>query len=322
MPGLFDLPRDQLSSYGGSNPRPADFDLYWDTALTESAAAPLRSDFVVNGEIPTRVAECFDLWFAGADGARLHAKFARPRAPHRPAPALLLFHGYSDSSRDWWHMIPWVAEGFCVAWLDCRGQGGLSQDPGGHGGNTLQGHIIRGVEDPDPRKLYYRQAFLDTERLARLVASLPEVDSSRMAAFGASQGGGLTLACAALSPLISRAVAVYPFLSDYRRVYEMDLAKAAYEEITQFFLRRDPRHEREDEFFTRLGYVDIQHLAPRIRADTLMITCLQDTICPPSTQFAAYNKISAPKRVVFYPDHGHYPMIGGDDLAFRHVASI
>jgi len=30
-----------------------------------------------------------------------------------------------------------------------------------------------------------------------------------------------------------------------------------------------------------------------------------DTICPPSTQFAAYNKITSPKDMVIYPDYGH-----------------
>lgn len=322
MPGLFDLPRDKLLSYTGTNPRPADFDLYWDAALAESRAAPLNAVFEPNPTLSIRAAECFDLWFAGADGARLHAKFVRPRHRPAPGPALILFHGYSDSSRDWLHMIPWVAEGFCVAWFDCRGQGGLSQDPGGQLGGTLNGHIIRGAEDPDPRKLYYRQTFLDTERLARVLAALPEVDSGRLVCSGFSQGGGLSLACAALSPLIRRCASVYPFLCDYQRVYELDLAKDAYEELARHFLRHDPRHEREREFFLRLGYIDVQHLAPRIRADTLMITCLQDTICPPSTQFAAYNKITAPKRVVFYPDHGHYPMNGGEDLLFNHLGSI
>lgn len=34
---------------------------------------------------------------------------------------------------------------------------------------------------------------------------------------------------------------------------------------------------------------------------------LRDEICPPSTQFAAYNKITAPKEAVIYPDFGHEP---------------
>ncbi|MFP4500301.1 MAG: acetylxylan esterase [Candidatus Hydrogenedentota bacterium] len=32
---------------------------------------------------------------------------------------------------------------------------------------------------------------------------------------------------------------------------------------------------------------------------------LMDTTCPPSTQFAAYNKITAPKQALVYPDFSH-----------------
>lgn len=322
MPGLFDLPREQLFSYAGRNPRPADFDAYWDTALAESRARSLDIELRPNPTLSSRAAECFDLTFAGVDGARIHAKYARPRGLAAPAPTILEFHGYSGDSGDWAHRLGWISEGFCVAALDCRGQAGLSQDPGGVRGNTLRGHIIRGAEDPDPTRLLYRQIFLDTARLAAAAMTFPEVDAARLGTTGGSQGGALSLACAALEPRVRRVASVFPFLCDYQRVWELDLAKDAYEELKMHFMWRDPRHEREQEFFTRLGYIDVQHLAARIRGDVLMITGLMDTICPPSTQFAAYNKITAPKQVVFYPDFGHANLPGSSDLIFNHLAAL
>jgi cephalosporin-C deacetylase len=147
--------------------------------------------------------------------------------------------------------------------------------------------------------------------------SFPEVDPERVGAFGGSQGGGLTLACAALEPRVKRAALLFPFLCDYQRVWEMDLAKDAYEELRLYFRLFDPRHERERETFTRLGYIDCQHLAPRIKADVLMFTGLMDTVCPPSSQFAAYNKITARKDVVIYPDFAHEILPDYTDLAFN-----
>lgn len=49
-----------------------------------------------------------------------------------------------------------------------------------------------------------------------------------------------------------------------------------------------------------------------------MFTGLMDNICPPSTQFAAYNKITSPKQMVIYPDFGHegLPDSGSKTLAF------
>ena len=61
-----------------------------------------------------------------------------------PYPAVLQFHGYGSNSGDWIDKLPYVAQGMTVAVLDCRGQGGLSEDPGGVPGTTQHGHFIRG----------------------------------------------------------------------------------------------------------------------------------------------------------------------------------
>jgi len=269
---------------------------------------------------PARFAECFDLWFTGVGGARIHSQYVRPRTEGKH-PAVLRFHGYTMSAGDWFDKLPWAAQGFAVAAMDVRGQGGLSQDVGGDTGTTLGGHIVRGLSD-HPDKLLFRQIFLDTVQLARVVIGLKEIDADRVVATGASQGGGLALACAALEPRVVRAAPVYPFLSDYRRVWEMDLARDAYEGLTYYFTRFDPTHQHEDEAFTRLGYIDIQHLADRIKARVLMGTALMDMICPPSTQFAAYNKITAPKEMVLYPDFGHDDLPGHSDRIFEFLSQV
>lgn len=321
---LIDLPLPKLRRYRGRNPRPTDFDRYWREALHELDQTSPRAELVPNGTLSTESAECFDLWFDGVGGARLHGKYVRPREQagagrHR---TVLMFHGYSANSGDWLPKLSYVGEGFCVAALDCRGQGGLSEDPGGVAGPTFHGHIVRGLADADPRKLYYRAQYLDTVQFARVIMARPEVDPRRVGVTGNSQGGGLTLACAALEPRIRRAAAVHPFLCDYQRVWELDLAKDAYGELTDFFRYFDPKHERQEEIFTRLGYIDVQHLAPRIKAEVLMFTGLMDAICPPSTQFAAFNRIRSRKEMVIYPDFRHEDMPGGADRAFNFMMGL
>jgi cephalosporin-C deacetylase len=321
MPLTFDKPLPELRVYQGINPRPADFDAYWAASLAEVRALDPQVELRPLRTLAPRAAECFDLLFTGVGGARIHAKYVRPKSPG-PHPTLLQFHGYSANSGDWCDKLGWVSEGYAVAALDCRGQGGASEDVGGVKGTTLNGQIIRGLDDPDPRKLLFRQIFLDTVQLARVVLGFPEVDAGRVAAMGASQGGALTLACAALEPRICAAIPVYPFLCDYQRVWEMDQAKDAYDELRRYFRSFDPRHEREAEVFTRLGYIDVQHLAPRIRGEVLFFTGLMDTICPPSTQFAAFNKIAAPKRMVLYPDFGHEFLPGQGDQTLEFLRRL
>ena len=308
-----DKPLAELLTYPGRNPCPPDLDSFWDRSLAEMHALGTACE-LVPASVTARHAECFDLYFTGVGGARVHAKYLRPKNSRIRHPAVLLFHGYSGNSGDWFEKLAWLNEGCCVAALDCRGQGGFSEDVGGVKGPTLRGHIIRGLalEQP-PEKLLYRDIFLDTAQLARIVMGLPEVDPMRVGATGGSQGGALTLACAALEPAIKLAAPIFPFLCDYRRVWEMDLAKDAYEELRTYFRHFDPLHQQEEALFTRLGYIDCQFLAKRIRATVLMAVGLMDTVCPPSTQFAAYNKITAPKELAIYPDFGHEGLPGLSD---------
>ncbi len=317
---MVDMPLGQLQEYQGRNPRPDDFDAYWDRALAEMRAIDPKVELTPY-PLKTSFADCFELRFTGVGGSRVHAKYLRPKQSTGRHPAILQFHGYSGNSGDWVEKLSYVSQGYTVAALDCRGQGGLSENVEGVKGNTLRGHIIRGLDDA-PEKLYYRQVYLDTAQLAKIVMEMPEVDPDRVGATGGSQGGGLTLACAALEPRIRRAAPVFPFLCDYRRIWEMDLAVAAYEELKTYFRLFDPLHAREDEIFTRLGYIDNQHLAPRIQAEVLMPVGLMDTICPPSTQFAAYNKITSKKSLLIYPDFGHEGLPGCNDRIFDFLADL
>ncbi|MCB9159233.1 MAG: acetylxylan esterase [Caldilineaceae bacterium] len=320
MPLLFDMPMEQLREYQGVNPRPGDFDAFWDRGLAEVRALDPQVE-LVPADFQAPFADCYHMYFTGTGGARVHAKLLRPKQSDGPHPAVLMFHGYSGNAGDWSEKLGYVAMGYTVAALDCRGQGGLSEDRGGVTGWTLRGHIVRGLGD-DPEKMLYRHIFLDTALLARIVMEMDDVDATRVAATGGSQGGGLTLACAALTPEIKLAAPVFPFLCDYRRVWDLELAKDAYAELEEWFRRFDPLHEREDAVFTQLGYVDVQHLAPRIRGQVVMTVGLNDRICPPSTQFAAYNKIPSTKSLRIYPDFGHENLPGNSDAIFAFLSAL
>jgi cephalosporin-C deacetylase len=318
---LIDMPLEELRSYAGRNPKPADFDRYWDESLAEMRAIDPKIELIPY-DIGSNSADLFHLYFTGVGGARVHAQYLRPKHATGKHPAVVRFHGYNWFSGDWQEKLMWTSQGYSVAALDVRGQCGLSQDVGGTRGRTSGGHFIHGMDDDDPKKMLFRSVFLDTAQLANIVMQMPEVDPDRVGVHGGSQGGALTLACAALEPRVKKAAAHHPFLSDYQRVWEMDLAVAAYQELKDYFRWFDPAHEREAAIFERLGYIDIQHLAPRIRGEVWMGCGLMDTICPPSSQFAAFNKIAAPKQVVIWPDYGHEVPPGGHDAVFRFLSDL
>lgn len=317
---LIDLPLEELKKYQGINPCPKDIDQYWDLALTEMRAVDPCIELIPSSfQVP--FAECFDLYFIGVKGARIHAKYIRPKNFTDPHPAILQFHGYSGNSSDWSEKLNFVALGYSFASMDCRGQGGLSEDIGGVKGNTFHGHLIRGLDDC-PENLLFRQIFLDTAQLASIVMNMPEVDENRVGAMGGSQGGGLTLACASLEPRIKRLVPVHPFLCDYQRVWKMDLDVDAYVEIRDYFRWFDPTHKSEKDTFTKMGYIDVKNIVKRIKGEVLMGSGLMDKICPPSTHFAAYNRIESKKDIVIYPDFGHEFLPDFADLAYEFMMGL
>ena len=317
---MLDMPLEQLRAYTGRNPRPADHDEYWARALAALDAQDPQPEFV-KADFQVPGAECYDLYFTGVGGSRIHCRFVRPEKIGKPAPALLQFHGYGGNCGSWSEKLSWVSMGYVVCAMDTRGQNGDSEDRGSVHGNTLSGQIMRGMNDPDADNMYYRNVYLDTALVARIVMGLDYVDETRVSATGGSQGGALTIACAALTPGLYKAVPMVPFLCDYKRVWEMDLAVNAYADIKEYFRHFDPTHAREEEVFTRLGYIDLVHLAPRIKAKLQMHTGLMDNICPPSTQFAMYNHLTCEKSVVIYPDYAHETPRDAGDIAMQFIVN-
>ncbi len=301
---LIDMPLAQLKEYRGVNPCPADFSAFWDASLAQMRALDPQVEYkAANFSAPGLI--CQELYFTGMHGVRVQCNFVRPAQGEGPHPGALFFHGYTGAANGFLSMLPYAYAGFYCLAMAVRGQGGKSQDTPVALGPSCYGQVVRGLHSDDPADFYFRDVFLDAAQAAGILMAMPQVDENRVGALGGSQGGGLTLACAALEPRIAVACAAYPFLSDYRRVWDMDLDDLAYIGLRKYFRVFDPLHEKEEEIFYKLGYVDVQNLSPRIKARVLMATGLMDVVCPPSTQFAAYNKITSPKQSLIYPDYGH-----------------
>lgn len=310
---IIDFLTASYKDYTGMGIKPTDFDEFWDKAKSEVDDLPLTYE-LEKVDIPSQVAEFYYLKFKGVGGATLVCQLIKPLKKQPKHPGMLMFHGYHGSSGDFVDKLSWVAEGYIVMAMDCRGQGGLSEDVTVANGTTLKGHIIRGVED-GPENLYFRSVFLDTYQCAKILASFADVDEQQLVTSGGSQGGALALVCAALYPEIKKTLAIYPFLSDYRKLFQLDIGvtATAYEELHYWFRQRDPLHKREAEFFDTLEYIDIQHLVERIKASVIWPIGLADAITPPATQFAVYNRLECPKEMIIFPEYGHDHLPGLND---------
>jgi cephalosporin-C deacetylase len=132
----------------------------------------------------------------------------------------------------------------------------------------------------------------------------------------------MTVACAALERRTKRAAPAFPFLSDCKRVWDIDMAVDAYAELKEYFRHFDPRQTRGQEIFEKHGYIDIQFLAVRVKADDLWSTSLMDTICLPLSQFAAYNKLICHISIDIYPDFGQESLPEYNDRTFDFLTGL
>ena len=224
---ILDMSLEKLYEYRGISPLPEDFDEFWNSQLRELDDLDIKLE-LKKADFESPIAECYDLYFNGIDGTRIYAKFMKPKEVKGEMPALLEFHGYEERSNDWSNNLHYVASGICVAVMECRGQDYLKEDSCKFKSFKSKGHIVRGLVE-GREKLLFKNIFLDTAILARIVMNMEWVDAERVFATGGSQGGALALACAALENRIKGVYAYYPFLCDYKRIWVMDLGGDSYE---------------------------------------------------------------------------------------------
>lgn len=309
---VVDMPLEKLRKYKGTNPIPKDFDLFWDNRMEEVYNHHL--DYYLTCSEIEGFSSCdyYDLWFKGINGEKVYAKYIKPKLDYK-IPLILQFHGYPGASRGWFEQSSFVGMGCAVLAMDCPGQGGKGEDIGGYKGATVSGHIISGL-DGNTKDMYYVRLFQNASILCRIAQELEDIDSNRIYANGASQGAGIALVCSSLNPIIKRCAALYPFLSDYKRVYDMDLDLVAYEGLRYYSRWFNTMGEKEDEVFEKLGYIDVHNFAHRLKSEVLFGTGLMDNICPPSTQFAVYNNITSKKKHIIFPDYTHEEISAFDDM--------
>jgi len=299
------MPLDELRRYRPDLPEPHDLDDFWRDTLAEARAAggPATRTAAVS-PITEMIVE--DLTFPGFGGEPVSAWIIRPHGSDdgRRHPVVVEYNGYGGGRGLAGERVNWALAGYVHVFMDTRGQGsgwgtgGVTADP--HGSTPASdGFMTRGILDP--REYFYRRVFTDAARLVDAVRELPFVDPDRVALTGGSQGGGITIAAAALTG----PTALMPdvaFLCDFRRGVDVAIG-GPYQEIARYLAVHRDHVER---VFATTAYVDGAVLAPRITAPALFSVALMDDVVPPSTTFAAFNRLgSTDREIEVYGFNGH-----------------
>lgn len=301
---LFDKPLSELRTYLAPDTEPADFDAFWARTLSETAAYPLDARFEPVEDTIYELVRVSDVTFNGFGGQPIKGWLIEPAGNTRRLPCIVTYIGYGGGRSLPVDHVATAAAGFVNFVMDTRGQGsswapGATPDDVGSGAH-YPGFMTKGIESPET--YYFRRVYADAVRAIEAAATHPHVDPARIAVAGGSQGGGISIAAAALAPdRVKLAMPDVPFMCHIRRATEIT-DSLPYNEIVRYL---KCHRDRVEQAFRTLAYFDGVNLAPRIRARCLFSVGLMDPICPPSTVFAAYNRVNAPKDIRWYDYNEH-----------------
>lgn len=294
-----DLRYDELLDYAPQVRAPSDLRPFWDEALEQLRQVELAVR--LSPAAPAlRGVSCSAVEFTSLGGTRVRGWYLRPEGDGGNLPGAVVYHGYGGRGARPLELYPLAAQGVAVLSVDCRGQCGEVADAPADEYGHARGWLTQGIRSPST--YYYRSVYADAVQALEVLSGFDEVDETRIAVTGPSQGGALSLAAAALSPRPMFVWADIPFMCHLER--GVDIASdGPYPEIADF-LRRMPT--LEDTVWQTLAYFDNLVLAPWITAPTVITAGLWDDVCPPSTVFPTYARLGTEdKQLRSYPCLGH-----------------
>ena len=269
---------------------------FWAATRSILDETPMDATVTENPDRSGREYETWDVALNSYGGQRLRAFYTAPR--HRSAPgkfpAMLAVPGYGGGKDIPYHV---VMQGFAVLTLFPWAQGESIAEGDLPAGATKLTHNVT-----DRDNYYYRAGYMDCVRGLDFLAERDEVDSARMGMWSRSQGGGFTLATAALDQRLAAAVAEEPFMCNYP--VAIDIETRPYHELSNY-VKEHP--EQRQAMLDTLHYFDTMTLADAIECPILVNMGMADTTCPPATIVPVFERIKAHKSLLVYPDLTHSP---------------
>jgi cephalosporin-C deacetylase len=309
----FDMPLERLREYRTQTAEPDGLDEWWAERLQRARAQAEPAAFAPHEPDVYHPFRVFDAEFSGFGGDRIRAWYLKPAGEASKIVVKFIGYGGGRGAPAEHMLLP--ALGYAVFVMDSRGQGGRwtygATGDGTEGPENSQ-VMSRGIASPED--YYYTRMFTDAALAVDAAVELS--DGAPVAVSGASQGGGLALAAAALHrDKVAVCHADMPFLCDIQRAITL-APHAPYTEIPEFLAENVALI---DTALNTLRYIDCALLARRITATSLLSVGLMDDVCPPSTVFAAYNEITADKEIAVYPYSGHSVPRAHAEWQLRHL---
>jgi len=255
---LLGQPRSDLEVYRPPLTKQSDFDEFWSETLAQYVQREPIAELTKIASPITEI-EIFDVVVPGFNNDPIKGWYLTPRDIEGTRPVIVIFEGYGGGRGNFNEWLFWANCGFPTLVMDTRGQGGghrRGDTPDGPyaRGSSSAGFMTMGIESKE--NYYYRRVFSDAVAFVRAAKSLPHADSQRIITTGGSQGGGIALAAASLSPEVFATMPDVPFLCHIHRAIELT-DSFPYQEIVNYC-----RIHRTDssQALETLTYFDVMNL--------------------------------------------------------------
>lgn len=274
---------------------PDDFSAFWAKAIAENANIPMEAKVEPLPNLSNDKVNVFQVNIQNhKPGMRLYGILCVPKAPGK-YPAVL--------------KVPGAGVRAYKGDVKLAEKGVITFEIGIHGiPVTLDSMVYENLKfgallgypsfNLDNRDNYfYKHVYLGCLRANDFLFSLPEFDGTNLMVAGGSQGGALSIVTAALDKRVKALSCFYPALSDLNG-YQNGRAGG----WPHMFNKKENASKEKVE---TSRYYDAVNFARFITVPGFYSFGYNDETCPPTSMYASFNSISAPKTFYIVKETGH-----------------
>jgi cephalosporin-C deacetylase-like acetyl esterase len=278
---------------------PKDFRAFWEKAVKEARATPLKCDREYQKDLSDDKADVYLVRLQTDRRHHLYGYLLYPKnAQAGSCPVVLTPPGAGVktikevTSRNYYqenNMIRFVTEIHGM-------RPTMDENDFNDIRSAFSEYLEMGLDNPD--NYYMKHVYVALVRCIDYLTSLPEWDGQHVAVMGGSQGGALSIIAAALDSRIDLCVANHPALSD------MAAGSAG---LTSGY----PHFKAERGLYTdanirTMAYYDVVNFARYVKCPTFMTWGFNDNTCPPTTSYAVWNVLKCEKESLITPINEHW----------------
>lgn len=278
--------------------RPADFNSFWEKGKAELKNVPMDMKMTLLPERSSANSNVYVVNVQGYGNSRLYGMLAVPKKEGK-YPAVLQVPG--AGIRPYFPDLEVADQGVIVFTIGIHGipvdMQPVVYDNLNNG--ALKGYFFFNADNKD--RYYYKRVYLNCVRANDVIASLPQFDGVNLAVSGNSQGGALSIITAALDNRVKHLAAVHPALSDLTGYLHGRAGGWPH-----IFSESNQWYSNSTQVKETIAYYDVVNFAKDVKVNGYYTWGFNDEVCPPTSYYAVYNVIDAPKQTAVYHDSGHW----------------